>query len=94
MTGEEYTANFNRIMLVVRFLMNEQQSLRELYELADRAETIGPFLDPTAWIHRRGGRNIAEQKQVLEALLRAIYELNKVDSLREAIALLQAQEAV
>jgi hypothetical protein len=84
-TDQEYIANFDRIMVIVRLLLNERGTIAELREIADRVETVGPFLDPTAWIHRRGRRNIEEQLQVLRALQQAIASLLKIDDLRLVI---------
>jgi hypothetical protein len=91
MTGEEFKTNFDRLMLLCRLLM-EEQHLGEMHEIVSHAQTVGPFLDPTAWIHKRGAQNLEEQEAVLDALITAQAALFKIPALKNAFNLLRAGE--
>jgi hypothetical protein len=43
--------------------------LDQLLAVVDRADALGPILDPTAYIMRGGAKNIADQRAILTALV-------------------------
>lgn len=65
MTGEEYQATVRSCALVGSMLA--QYDLPELLQAIDRADTVGPMLDPTLWIKKHGAMD--EDKRLLEAAL-------------------------
>lgn len=52
---------------VVCARMLKQYDIPELLRAADRAEAVGPFLDPTLW--QKKHKALAEDKEMLEAAL-------------------------
>lgn len=64
MTGAEYTAAMDRVMLAVALLAMEP--LDDLLMMVERAETLGPLLEPTAY-QRGGRRRLNEQRRILAA---------------------------
>jgi hypothetical protein len=65
MTPAEYQMIQNQISLFAQLV--EPLDLAGFIEMADRADTIGPFVDPTMW--RDAHKNLDYIKSLAEALL-------------------------
>ena len=51
---EEYIAVQNRVELLSRLILDtDPRTLATFIEQAERADTLGPFMDPTAWVQSR-----------------------------------------
>ena len=66
MTGEEYLQTQSQIMAMANIVTGIP--LRKFITDAERADTIGPILDPTLWI--RGHDNLATILDIARSLLR------------------------
>jgi hypothetical protein len=60
----DYKAEFDRLMLLLPFAAGID--LDRIEETLQDVDTLGPILDPTAWM--RGQKNIDEQKEVVAAV--------------------------
>lgn len=67
MVGEEYGPGLRVALQMIAMVPVER--LIEAINNINRAESIGPFVDPTAWIDGTRFRNAAEYKKVLSALV-------------------------
>ena len=61
---EEYEQELLKCYMVLQFA--SKLSIEEIHDAQLRAESIGPFLDPTSWI--RNGDKLREDKEVVEAV--------------------------
>lgn len=64
MDTDTYQGCLIRAYLMVRLIGD--LPLGEMIDAAERADTLGPILDPTAWM--KGHRKLAEDSEVLRAL--------------------------
>lgn len=64
MTGDEYRTHMDLLAAACRTLL--LLPVDELLATVQHAETVGPILEPTAFL-RGGGDNLAAQREVLEA---------------------------
>lgn len=67
MVGEEYGPGLRVALQMIAMVPVER--LTEALNNINRAESIGPFIDPTAWISGKRFRNADEYKKVLSALV-------------------------
>jgi hypothetical protein len=67
MTGLEYRAHMDLVMAACRLLL--EVPIDELLATVERAETLAPIVEPTAFL-RGGGENLVAQREVLEAAQR------------------------
>lgn len=61
----DFKSAMDRVMLAVSLLRLEP--IDELREMVERAETLGPILEPTAY-QRGGGTNLYHQRLILDAV--------------------------
>lgn len=64
MSGDEFKTAMDRISLVVGLLREEP--IDRLVGMVDWAQTLGPLLEPTAYM-RGGGDNLRDQAEILHA---------------------------
>ena len=77
--GDEYVEAMDQIMAIIpRLLMLRLADVNEVLEMAD---TVGPYVDPTAWIHKRGSKNVEEQLAIVRPLLAAQRALLKIPAI-------------
>jgi len=62
-THEEYQQNLKQIMLIARLIRDIP--IPKFLQAIDRAESIGPIIDPTLWINNSGA--MSEDKEMLQA---------------------------
>lgn len=67
MTDVEYRVYMDLVVATCRTLL--MVPVDELLATVQRAETVGPILEPTAFL-RGGGENLVAQREVLEAAQR------------------------
>lgn len=65
MTDAEYKTAMTRMGLVARAVENEP--IEEMLRTLERADAVGPVLDPTAY--RKGMKHLQDQRELLTALL-------------------------
>ena len=65
MTNEEYLKVQEQIVLLSNLV--KAMPLKEFIEAADRADTIGPFVDPTLW--RDAQKNLAVIMELARGLM-------------------------
>lgn len=76
LTGEQYKAGMD--VLVQAFRLVQLAPLDALREYLEKAEVLGPLIDPTAY-HRGGGStNLANQRDVLDAADAVMRALGRV----------------
>ena len=87
LSGEEFHAAWQRIGIAVT-LLAEDEALDPLSQMIVRAETLGPILEPTAYM-RGGADNLQDQAEILGAVvqLRAVHRRVKARALKRAGAL-------
>lgn len=73
MKQDEYSACMGAAEGVARMLL--LLPLGDMLEAINRAETLGPILDPTLYL--RGARGLEQQKQVIRALYTAQCEIKE-----------------
>lgn len=92
MKDYEYKEKLSQAFLLARLLM-QLESLPELLEMIGRSESIGPFVDPTAWM--KASDMLEQHKVIVRALLTAKIECDKAkESMIPIIAKLQAEDLV
>lgn len=81
LSGEQYRAGLDFLAGVLRPV--QLVSLDQLREYLEKAETLGPLLDPTAYM--RGGRdNLADQRDLLDAAAAVQRALTRIRERMEA----------
>jgi hypothetical protein len=67
MTDAEYRTGMDLVSAACRMLL--MVPIDDLLATVQHAETVGPILEPTAFL-RGGGDNLAAQREILQAALR------------------------
>ena len=77
MTGADYRFGMDLVAAACRLLL--VVPVDELLATVEHAETVGPILEPTAFLHG-GGDNLAAQREILQAAqaLRRVAERHQV----------------
>lgn len=68
MTGEEYQEYLNRLSLAGQLIADVP--IAELLNTISHCDTIGPIVDPTAWM--RGADNLRDQEDLVRAASRLV----------------------
>jgi hypothetical protein len=68
MTGDEYTETMDVAVAAARMLLALGDDLDQARATSMRAETLGPILEPTAYL-RGGADNVGDQLRFLDAAI-------------------------
>lgn len=75
-TNDTYAAEMNAVMVCVRVL--ETTRVAELLDMVQKAETLAPIFEPTAY-QRGGHRRLNEQRRLLTACAEVLRVLRQID---------------
>lgn len=60
----DFKDEFNKIMLLIQAAANMGIQLNEIENTVNKAEALGPFIDPTRYLNG-GAENLEQQREVL-----------------------------
>lgn len=76
-TNETYAEEMNGVVLAVQMLA--QSPVDELLALVQQAETLGPILEPTAYM-RGGSKRLYEQRRMLTACAEVVRVWRQIEA--------------
>lgn len=79
----DYGASMERLMMLAGLLADSVDEIEECVQTVDAADSIGPILDPTAWI--KGSSNLQDAKAVLHPLLKCAKTVAKARAEMKAV---------
>jgi hypothetical protein len=72
----DYPAELDKLVMLVRLAANLEVDLDRLRQVVSDADTVMPFLDPTAWMQGEG--NLRDQSRLLDFAVPFIVESRKM----------------
>lgn len=81
LTDAEYRSHMDLVAAAVRML--RILPLQQLRDIVERAETLAPLLEPTAY-QRGGADNLLDQRDILDAAIGLVRAAERVEQRAEA----------